>query len=89
MGSDDLDAAPTKFWMAFVGLPLIAVGGWLLQAGFLGAVSSYVADETAPALRATGEALGTRRAAGAFCRQCGRPADAGSRFCAACGTSLA
>ena len=88
MGSNDFDARPTKFWMAFVGLPLIAVGGWLLQAGFLGAVSSYVADESAPALRTAGEALGTHPAPGAFCRQCGKRGDAGSRFCDACGSAL-
>ena len=32
--------APQNFWMAFIGLPLIAVGSWMLKAGYLGPASS-------------------------------------------------
>ena len=39
---------PTKFWCAFVGLPLIGLGIACLKAGYLRAIGGYVAGETAP-----------------------------------------
>ena len=82
------DGMPSKFWMAFVGLPLVVVGGWSLQAGFVGAASRYVASETAPAVRTTSQAWhdqGPDRS----CPQCGKRAGASARFCDACGAELA
>jgi zinc ribbon protein len=81
------EGMPSKFWMAFVGLPLIVVGGWFLQAGFVGAASRYVASETAPAGRTTSEpwqAKGEDRS----CPRCGKRAAASARFCDACGAGL-
>jgi len=45
--------APTKFWMAFVGMPLIAAGGWMTKFGYLGVAAGYVAGEVAPVLKDT------------------------------------
>lgn len=42
---------PHKFWMVFVGLFGLAVAGWCLQAGFMGAASRYVAGETMPVVK--------------------------------------
>lgn len=39
---------PQLFWCGFVGLPLLFVGGVLLQFGFMGAVSRYSANEVVP-----------------------------------------
>ncbi|MHB0956527.1 MAG: zinc ribbon domain-containing protein [Pirellulaceae bacterium] len=39
---------PRYFWCAFVGLPLIAVGGAICKFAFLGAVTRYMANEVAP-----------------------------------------
>ncbi|MGZ5399700.1 MAG: hypothetical protein ACXWDM_06775 [Nocardioides sp.] len=39
---------PDKFWMLFVGIPLLAVGGWLSQAGYAGAAARYASGELAP-----------------------------------------
>ncbi len=39
---------PQYFWCAFVGLPLIALGGAICKFAFLGAVSRYMANEVAP-----------------------------------------
>ena len=64
MASDEVDAAPTKFWMVFAGLPLMVVGGWLLQAGFARAFSSFYAEETAPAVRTTADYLREREGKG-------------------------
>ena len=39
---------PTKFWCAFVGLPLIGLGISCLKAGYLREIGGYVAGESAP-----------------------------------------
>lgn len=39
---------PQYFWCAFVGLPLVAVGGVMCQFGYLGKVARYTAGEVAP-----------------------------------------
>ena len=96
------DSGPGNFWMVFVGLPLLAVGAWMLQAGFLGAASRYVAGEAAPVLKDTASYLtdgagilgigkdpAGAEATGPYCSKCGVRNDAGARFCDACGTALA
>ena len=39
---------PRFFWCGFVGIPLLAVGGWMCQFGYMGDVVRYIAAETAP-----------------------------------------
>lgn len=39
---------PRYFWCAFIGLPLIVLGGALCKFAFIGAVGRYVANEVAP-----------------------------------------
>src|SRR6266550_3913016 len=39
---------PRYFWCAFVGLPLIFVGGSMCMFGFLGAFQRFVAGESGP-----------------------------------------
>lgn len=39
---------PRYFWCAFVGIPLLGVGGFICRFAFLGAVSRYMANEVAP-----------------------------------------
>ncbi len=39
---------PRYFWCAFIGLPLIFVGGAMCMFGFLGAFQRFVAGESAP-----------------------------------------
>lgn len=46
---------PDKFWCAFVGMPLLGIGTMLLKAGYLGAMSRYVAGETAPVVADTAD----------------------------------
>ena len=48
--ADSFDG-PHKFWMIFVGIFGLAVAGWCLQAGFMGAASRYVAGETTPVIK--------------------------------------
>lgn len=39
---------PRYFWCAFVGFPLLALGGAICKFAFVGAVTRYIADEVAP-----------------------------------------
>ncbi len=39
---------PRYFWCAFLGMPLLFVGGTMTMFGFLGAFQRYVAGESAP-----------------------------------------
>jgi ribosomal protein L40E len=45
--------APTMFWAAFIGLPMIGVGLNLAKFGYMGAVGRYVAGEVAPVAKDT------------------------------------
>ncbi|GAA1478091.1 hypothetical protein GCM10009623_25370 [Nocardioides aestuarii] len=95
---------PTKFWMFFVGIPLLAVGAWLCQAGYAGAAARYTSGELSPVVKDSaayltdGEGLlgvgrtvddGPRVAGGPFCRPCGVRNDGDARYCDGCGQSLA
>jgi len=97
------DEPPQRFWMLFVGLPLVAVGLWLAGAGFGGAAARYVAGEAAPVARDTfehvtgGQGLGnlghTHPAdgptGGPYCRACDTRNDAEASYCDSCGKPLA
>jgi hypothetical protein len=39
---------PRLFWCAFIGLPLLAIGGMMCMFGFMGAVARYTAAEQVP-----------------------------------------
>lgn len=45
--------APTMFWAAFIGLPMIGVGLNLAKFGYMGALGRYVAGEVAPVAKDT------------------------------------
>ena len=47
------DGPPTKFWCAFVGMPLMFVGGVMTSYGYMGKVMRYGAQETAPVIKDT------------------------------------
>ena len=88
------EAAPTKFWMLFVGLPLLAVGGWLAMAGFGGAAARYVAGEGAPVTRDSldylthGQGLANLGRPQPVSQQAGsqQAGPTGGPYCRACGT---
>ena len=39
---------PDKFWLFFVGMPLIFVGGVMTKVGYMGKIARYMAQEMAP-----------------------------------------
>jgi hypothetical protein len=94
---------PTKFWMLFVGIPMLGIGGWCLQAGFMGVGARYVSGEVSPVVKDSAAYLtdgkgllnvgvrdqGGAAATGPYCRSCGTRNDADARFCDSCGSAMA
>lgn len=96
---------PRYFWCAFLGLPLIGVGGMITQYAFLGAIHRFVAGEAAPVAKdtfnymATGTQAGVRDIATAIkqgfageplsCPACGTSHDIEAKFCENCGQPIA
>ena len=80
-------APPTNFWMAFIGLPMLAIGGGMMQAGYLGTATRYVAGEVAPTIKDTLEYVGVT-ASQVTCPKCGGTSAADARFCDDCGAPL-
>jgi hypothetical protein len=78
---------PTLFFLAFIGIPLMGVGGWLLLAGFGGAAAKYAAGELAPTAKNAIGSLGLG-GAGQTCPQCGSSVTATAKFCDECGSAL-
>lgn len=61
---------PTHFWMAFIGLPMLGIGGRMLQVGFLGTATRYAAGEVMPTVKDSLSyvGIGTEQA---ICAKCG------------------
>lgn len=74
--------------MFFAAVPFFAIGGFGLQAGFLGAGARYVAGELAPTARDTLEYVGVGSDAASPCPRCGTPNDAQAGCCENCGSAL-
>jgi double zinc ribbon protein len=79
---------PRNFWLAFLGLPLMAVGGTLLRVGYLGAASRFLAGEVAPTIKDTIDYVGGGSDQ-VTCPTCGGTSRAGAKFCDDCGAPLA
>lgn len=80
-------SGPT-IWPAFIGIPLLGVGGVLLQLGFVGAGVRYVAGEVAPTARSSMRYLGFGGAATDACPACRAANPSGAVFCSSCGAPL-
>ena len=79
-------AWPSRFWLAFVGIPLAGAGLTLTKWAFLGEISRYTAGEVAPVAQSTLTFLG--HGATIDCPSCGTSNERGSTFCEECGTPL-
>ena len=81
---------PKLFWLAFVGLPLLAVGLGMTNAGYAGKIARYYGREVGPAVSATfnevaeDSAPGVRAVSGAV--RDGIAGETGSA-CASCGAA--
>jgi hypothetical protein len=82
---------PRYFWCAFVGMPLVVAGIAITQAGFLGAIARYHAQEGAPVAKdtlnylAAGTKEGIRDVAEAVGAGLARTEPFGATTCTACG----
>lgn len=79
--------APSNFWLAFIGLPLMGVGSAMVRAGYLGPAVRYVAGEVAPSVRDTLGFVG-RGADEVTCANCGFKNRVDAKFCDHCGAAL-
>ena len=93
-----------RFWMCFVGIPLLGIGIGMTRAGYLGVAARYVAGETAPVARDTinyvvdgtkdsirdvAEAIRGDADDAVVCPKCEHRNDADAKFCDDCGAALA
>jgi ribosomal protein L40E len=63
----------------------IAIGSWMLKAGYIGPASRYIAGEVTPTVRDTLGALGVGSRQ-LICGSCGGANAPDARFCDDCGT---
>jgi hypothetical protein len=103
--TQDSFEGPDKFWMVFLGILLLGLAGWCLQAGFVGTASRYVAGETTPVVKDSATYLTdgqgflgvgrtvddapTQQATGPFCSKCGTRNDGDASYYDRCGAALA
>ena len=78
---------PTHFWMAFIGLPMVGIGVKMMQGGFLGTTTRYVAGEVMPTVKDSlgYVGIGTPQV---VCANCGETNGADAKFCDHCGAAL-
>lgn len=95
---------PTLFWCAFIGLPLLAVGGWLTSLGYMKKWGSFVASQTAPVAKDTinyivdgtsdtiaktiNKAKNTAETENNFCPYCQKSNAKDAKYCSNCGKPL-
>lgn len=77
---------PRNFWMAFIGLPLIAIGSAITKFAYLGPASRFVAGEVTPTIRDTLGALGL--GGPTTCAACGGQNAPDATFCDDCGVPM-
>lgn len=83
---------PRYFWCAFVGLPVFGFGAFICQIAYLGPMSRYVAEETAPVQKdvinylAAGTEPAVRSVVGAIKEELSAPdSEARDKACPNCG----
>lgn len=98
MGGDG--EMPKLFWLMFIGVPCLGVGGSLLGFAYRREIMNFnknesvpvindAAGEIAPAVRNIAEAVKTADEKPTVKCACGEKNPAGSKFCRKCGRSLA
>ena len=93
---------PNRFWMLFLGLPMLAVGLMLLLMSLRQEITRYVKNETVPIVNEAGEEIapavravaaaareGVTPAEHLTCGACGAENPAGNSYCGKCGAPLA
>jgi predicted amidophosphoribosyltransferase len=80
---------PKFFWCAFIGLPLLAIGGGLTLFSFRKELTSFAANESKDAIKTVAQATkeGFSDNPKRVC-ECGTTLDDGDEFCKNCGKPL-
>ena len=90
---------PKYFWCAFLGLPLLGLGGMLTMFGFKSEMSRYIKNESIPVINEASEELSPAiKSVASTVKEsldtkeilcsCGKENDADSKYCSACGKPL-
>lgn len=92
----------STFFLNFIGIPLLFIGGVCLQFGFMGEVHKYMAEEHTPIAKDVANEMldGTREGIvkiakeikgenGPVCTACGTVNEPNAKFCDNCGKPLA
>ncbi len=92
---DPTPKGPDRFWMCFVGAPLLGIGIMATKFAFLGPAARYVAHETKDSVTVIAGAVAegirdgyAEEEEGYDCPSCGETNDLDARFCDSCGTAL-
>ena len=87
--------SPKLFWLAFVGLPLLAVGGMLVLFGFRPEFSAKRVEKLLPKIKELQQEmapivdeLATSANAAKITCECGKINSSSSKFCSECGKPL-
>ena len=92
---------PKLFFFAFIGLPMLGIGGGITLFGFKSEITRYSTNERVPVINDMAKDISpaVRELAGAVkdginqdsqikCRKCGELNKLGSKFCNGCGSKL-
>ena len=88
------DEFPKLFFLSFIGLPLIAIGGWISMFAFRENLMRFHKNMTIPIAKETLEELAptikdlTKNEEQITCPSCGKEIDKNSKFCNHCGNQI-
>ena len=88
------DEFPKLFFLSFIGLPLIAIGGWISMFAFRENLIRFHKNTTLPVVKETIDELAptiqnlTKSEEQMSCPTCGKIIDKNSNFCNHCGNKI-
>jgi len=96
---NSMGGPPKLFFLGFIGIPMLAVGSFMVKAGYLREITEYTAEESSPAISTVARAAREGWTDGApenaadsgprlFCSSCGVKNDLDAKFCDSCGAKL-
>lgn len=88
------DGFPKLFFLTFIGIPVLAVGGWITMFAFRENLMRFHKNMTIPIAKETLEELAptikdlTKNEEQITCPSCGKEIDKNSKFCNHCGNKI-
>lgn len=89
-GSAGQSGPPEKFWMVFLGMPLLFLGIVMTQWGYMGSIARYASKQITPVAAESIHVIhkAIQGQAGLRCDSCQAENDAGAKFCKGCGKAF-